>query len=335
MTATSPPLTAVVGIAMRYMLTRPSSLLPALALLLPTLALQLAVPSYLRTRLAPAMWTVGVGSVVLIWLSQIATPAVCALVDARRRGTKLLPPAKLARLSLAIGTSVTVGLALAVLPGLWVQARYAFAPLLASRGPDESTLSMLRRSAAETPIASLMIAAVLALAGSALGQGAVAALAEWVGTVTSVQQTSGRHDLRTALRPTCTHVVHGLRVQRGGPDGLCRSCERAVRQRSWRARVDLVRARSRVHENSDREHPRGGGCGGNSPRACRGHLQGATASRLTPNVHGPQPKREIVPCERRRDESPGDATLECLAFRSADPGVERGVVGLRRPGPGG
>ena len=28
--------------------------------------------------------------------------------------------------------------------------------------------------------------------------------------------------------------------------------------------------------------------------------------------------------ERRRDESPGDATLECLAFRSADPGVERG-----------
>jgi hypothetical protein len=230
MTATSPPLTAVVGIAMRYVLTRPSSLLPALALLLPTLALQLAVPFYLRTRLASAMWTVGVGSVVLIWLSQIATPAVCALVDARRRGTKLLPPANLARLSLAIGTSVTVGLALAVLPGLWVQARYAFAPLLASRGPDESTLSMLRRSAAETPIASLMIVAVLALAGSALGQGAVAALAEWVGTVTSLQQTSGRtifelhyvpHALTSFMAYACSAAV--LTVYAAAVSVLCDS----------------------------------------------------------------------------------------------------------------
>jgi hypothetical protein len=230
--ATKPPLTEVLGIATRYVLGRPSSLLPALVLLLPTLALQLAVPTYLRTRLAPAMWTVVAGGAVLIWLSQIATPAVCALVHARRTGTRPLRPAELLRLSLAIGTSATLGLALAVLPGLWVQARYALAPLPAWRGPHGSSIATLRHSPAETRpvLVPLMIVALLVLAGSALGQGVVAALAEWVGTLTPVRQASGRtifelHYVPHALTSIMTYAwsAAALTVYAAGVSVLCDS----------------------------------------------------------------------------------------------------------------
>jgi hypothetical protein len=188
------PPAALLGAAIRHVLADPSSLRPALALLLPTLGLQLAFPTYLRTRLAPEMWTVGAGAVLLIWLTQAVTPSVCALVHARRTGTRSLSPAQLARLSIALGTSVTTGLALAVLPGLWIQARYAFAPLQSAQDRGDSPLVMMRRSGVETRPAflALLLMAVSALVGSALGQGAVAALAEAVGTVTPVEHVSGR-----------------------------------------------------------------------------------------------------------------------------------------------
>ena len=193
MTQTAPSLTSVIVAAASYVLTRPSSFVPALVLLLPTLALQLVFPTYLRTRLAPSMWTVVAGGAVLIWLSQAATPAVCALVHARRTGTRWLSLTELARISLTIGTSVTLGLALAVLPGLWLQARYAFAPLPTPRGLGDSSIVRLRQSAVETRavLMSLVVIAVLALIASALGQGVVAALAERMGTVTPVRQIAG------------------------------------------------------------------------------------------------------------------------------------------------
>lgn len=89
---------------------------------------------------------------------------------------------------------MTIGLALAVLPGLWIQARYAFAPLPTAQDCGGSPVVMARRSAAETRPAflALLLMAVSALVGSALGQAAVAALAEAVGTVTPVEHMSGR-----------------------------------------------------------------------------------------------------------------------------------------------
>src|SRR5688572_25704414 len=77
---------AVAAVALRNVFTHPSYWLPVLLLLAPTLVVQLAAPTYLRTRLAPASWTVAAGAVLLVWLAQVALPAACALVHARRVG---------------------------------------------------------------------------------------------------------------------------------------------------------------------------------------------------------------------------------------------------------
>ena len=60
--------------------------LPALLLLLPTLALQLAAPHYLRTRLSPSPWFVVAGSLTIVLLTQMVMPAIFAMVHARRTG---------------------------------------------------------------------------------------------------------------------------------------------------------------------------------------------------------------------------------------------------------
>jgi hypothetical protein len=184
----------LIALAARDVIAHPSWTVPALVLLLPTLILQLTAATYLRTRLAPAMWTVAIGSVVLIWWTQVATPIISALVHRQRTGAPSAPVLRLARVSLAIGTSVALGLALAVLPGLWLQARYAFAPLLRGGESDDTTLGAMRASAgrARSVMPTLTLLVVSALAASALAQGAVAVIAEAMGTITPVAEVGGR-----------------------------------------------------------------------------------------------------------------------------------------------
>ena len=201
----------VVAAAVRDAFAHPSYWLPALFLLAPTLVLQLAVPTYLRTRLAPAAWTVAVGAVLLVWLAQVAVPAACALVYARRAGVRRTLDLPLMRLSLVVGTGVTLGLAAAVLPGLWLQARYAFAPL-ASAWESREAQGRLR------------LVAFVALLVSTLGQSAVAALAEAMGTITAAGELNGRtvfhintlpHALTTVAAyawSSATLTVHALCV---------------------------------------------------------------------------------------------------------------------------
>jgi hypothetical protein len=185
----------VAAAAARDTFAHPSYWLPALLLLAPTLVLQLTAPTYLRTRLAPAQWTVALGAVVLIWLSQVAAPAACALVAARRAGMRRTLDWPLVRLSLVIGTRVTLGFAAALVPGFWLQARYAFAPLLP---PD-----------AKAPRASrgLVLAGVVALVASALGQSAIAALAESMNTIVPIGQVNGRTVFELHLLP---HVATSI-----------------------------------------------------------------------------------------------------------------------------
>jgi hypothetical protein len=175
----------------------PSYWIPALTLLAPTLVLQLAAPTYLRTRLAPSPWTVAIGAVLLVWLAQVALPLVCLLVHARRARAPQTLDLRLVRLSLVIGTRVTLALAAAVVPGLWLQARYAFAPLLAAQGMSGAASGTLARSQRETHEARgrLLLVGSVALVVSALGQSAVAALAEAMGTITSGE--SPRYPLAT------------------------------------------------------------------------------------------------------------------------------------------
>jgi hypothetical protein len=197
---------AVAAVALRDVFTHPSYWLPALVLLTPTLVVQLAVPSYLRTRLAPATWTVAAGAVLLVWLAQVALPAACALVHARRVGTGRTLDLPLVRLSLVIGTRVTLGLAAAVLPGLWLQARYAFVPLLLSAGQDGPASRTLAGSTSEMRGAQrrLLLVGCAALLASALGQSAIAALAETMNTITAVGHVNGRAVFQLNLLP---HVI--------------------------------------------------------------------------------------------------------------------------------
>ena len=183
--------TSVVAVASREAVTHFSCWLPALVLLAPTLVLQLGAPTYLRTRLAPAPSTVVAGAILLVWLAQIATPAVCALVHARRAGERRNVDRALVRMSLAIGTRVTVGLAALVLPGLWLQARYAFAPLqTASR--LRGTLARSGTNERDAPQISLFLMGGTLLLLSALGQSAIAAIAEALNTITAAGHVNGR-----------------------------------------------------------------------------------------------------------------------------------------------
>ena len=174
-------------------LRTPSLWIPALIFLAPTLAIQLAAPWYLRTRLAPAMWTVALGSLLLIWLAQVAWPAVCVYVQARRARRPVGVTWPVFAVALSVGTRTTVGLAAGVLPGLWLQARYAFAALVAAREGSSSS-DALRDGIVEStrvrwPLFSLAAAALVV---SVLGQSAVAVLAETLGTIRPAVVAEGR-----------------------------------------------------------------------------------------------------------------------------------------------
>ena len=197
------PFTALAKKALVDTLTHATYWAPALVLLLPTLLLQLAAPTYLRTRLAPAMWTVIVGGALLLWLAQVAWPATCALVHAVRSQTPRVLDYRLLRLSLIIGTRTTLALAAGVLPGLWLQARYAFALLprsgdtdsQASRGTDAS----FRETRAQQ--GRLALVAGLALCVSVFGQSAAAVLAEAMGAISAAGQENGQTIFRLRYAP--------------------------------------------------------------------------------------------------------------------------------------
>ena len=184
------PLTALAKNALVDTLTHPTYWVPALVLLSPTLLLQLAAPTYLRTRLAPAMWTVIVGSALLVWLAQGAWSATCALVHAARSQTPRVLDHRLLRLSFRIGTRTTLALAAGVLPGLWLQARYAFALLPRSGETDRPAPRVTDASFRETRAHQwrLLLVASLAFSVSVFGQSAAAVLAEAMGAVSAAQE---------------------------------------------------------------------------------------------------------------------------------------------------
>jgi len=188
------PLTALAKNALVDTLTHPTYWVPALVLLSPTLLLQLAAPTYLRTRLAPAMWTVIVGSALLVWLAQGAWSATCALVHAARSQTPRVLDYRLLRLSFVIGTRTTLALAAGVLPGLWLQARYAFALLPRSGETDRPAPRVTDASFRETRAHQwrLLLVASLAFSVSVFGQSAAAVLAEAMGAVSAAGQENGQ-----------------------------------------------------------------------------------------------------------------------------------------------
>ena len=110
----------------------PGVLLMAGTWLLPTLLLQLAFPWQLRTRLASSMWTVIAGSLAIIWVTQMAVPLTMTAHRARREGSRFAI-GRGARVSLVTGSLSTLGFLAGGLPGIWLQARYAFAPVLATK----------------------------------------------------------------------------------------------------------------------------------------------------------------------------------------------------------
>jgi hypothetical protein len=188
------PFTALAKRALVDTLTHATYWVPALVLLSPTLLLQLAAPTYLRTRLAPAMWTVIVGSALLIWLAQGAWSATCALVHAARSQTPRVLDHRLLRLSFVIGTRTTLALAAGVVPGLWLQARYAFALLPRSGETDSPASRVTDASIRETRAQQgrLLLVAGLAFCVSLFGQSAAAVLAEAMGAVSAAGQENGQ-----------------------------------------------------------------------------------------------------------------------------------------------
>ena len=186
----------VVALLTRSALTAlrtPSLWIPSLILLAPTLAIQLAAPWYLRTRLAPAIWTVALGSLLLVWLAQVAWPAVCVYVQARRARRPVRVTWPVFAVALSVGTRTTLGLAAGVLPGLWLQARYAFAPLVTAREGSSSSDALRDGIVESTPVRwPLFSLAAAALVVSALGQSAVAVLGEALGTIRPAGVAEGR-----------------------------------------------------------------------------------------------------------------------------------------------
>ena len=210
----SPPLSvrSVAAVALREAFTHASYWGPALLLLTPTLLLQLAAPTYLRTRLAPSPWTVAAGAVLLVWFAQVVLPAVSALVHARRTGVPRTLDVSLMRLSVAIGTLVTVGLAAAVVPGLWLQARHAFAPLTLAQSDPTGARGRGAASGEILDVRSrLWLVGCGALVASMLGQSTVAAAAEAMDTITAAGEMNGRtvfqlHFLPHAITTVAAYV---------------------------------------------------------------------------------------------------------------------------------
>jgi len=197
------PVTALARNALVDTLTHATYWVPALVLLSPTLLLQLAAPTYLRTRLSPAMWTVIMGSVLLVWLAQGAWAASCALVHAARSQTPRALDRRLLRESFVIGTRTTLALAAGVLPGLWLQARYAFALLPGSDEADGPAARVPNASFRETRAQQgrLLLVAGLAFCVSVFGQSAAAVLAEAMGAVSAAGQQNGQTIFRLNYAP--------------------------------------------------------------------------------------------------------------------------------------
>ncbi len=160
-------------------LTQPSLWRPAVILLLPTLLLQLAAPTYLRTRLSPSPVFVVIGSLALVLLTQLVLPAVFALVHARRNGRQAPATPALARASLRAGLRAFLGLVAFVLPGLWLQARYSFAGIYAA-ADDPLRASTIATRRAIWPLTMLVMTALFA---SLIGQSLVAVLNENLGVI--------------------------------------------------------------------------------------------------------------------------------------------------------
>ena len=176
-------------------LRHPRLWLPAALLLLPTLCLQLAFPHWLRTRLSPSMATVVVGSLLIVWVTQVAAAASWGWVDAARRQRKVRRVA-LARAALRVGTVTTAGLLAGVVPGLWLQARLARLPLQRDAAEAEPPAA-----AGAWPLVALSI---VALVVALLGQSLAAGLAEALGTIVPAAVVDGRVQFRLNYLP---HLV--------------------------------------------------------------------------------------------------------------------------------
>ena len=191
--------TGRVLLAASHELRLPHLWLPAAVLLLPTLALQLAFPGYLRTRLAPSVWTVVVGSLLITWVTQVAAAASWGWVDARRR-QRPVRTGPLAGAAVRTGTMTMVGLLAGVLPGLWLQGRRAHVPLQRATGDAGG----LDASHTQGPLVAL---AAVTLLVSLLGQSLAAALAEALGTITPASVVDGRTQFTLHYAP---HLLTSL-----------------------------------------------------------------------------------------------------------------------------
>ena len=106
--------------SLRATLTLGALWIPALFLLLPTLALQLAAPHYLRTRLSPSPWFVVAGSLTIVFLTDSNAgdirhgprAANWSAEACSRSGAPIVGASRI---------RVFVGLLLGVIPGLWLQ----------------------------------------------------------------------------------------------------------------------------------------------------------------------------------------------------------------------
>jgi len=168
----------------------PRRWLPALALLLPVLALQLAFPGYLRSRLSPSLSTVVLGGLAIAWLTQVAGVAAVGWVHRQRQG-EAVAPLQLAVVALLAGTGAFAGLLAGAIPGLWLQARWAFAPL--TRGQASSRAALGESASRARPhMWTLAALGVTTLVLSVLGQSMAAGAADALGTIVPAAVVDGR-----------------------------------------------------------------------------------------------------------------------------------------------
>jgi hypothetical protein len=173
---------------LRITLSRPSLWVPSLLVLLPTLALQIAAPTYLRTRLSPSPYFVVAGGLLLVLLTQVGLPAAIALVHARRTGASRPDMRALLSVSVRVGVRTFLGLIAGAIPGLWLQARYAFASLC-----DACDEPLAASATATKPAArELLLLSFVALLASLLGQSLVAVVNESLGVVHAIGTLDGR-----------------------------------------------------------------------------------------------------------------------------------------------
>ena len=194
----------LLAFAIRTTLSSISLWIPALTLLLPTLLLQLAVPNYLRTRLSPSPWFVIAGSLTLLFLTQIVMSSIFAMVHARRTGRSAPSLLPALRVSIRAGTRSFLGLVLGVIPGIWLQARYAFAVMSAERHDDPLASSA---EATRGHRGRLMCCALAAIVVSGVAQSLVAVLNDVLGVVAATGTFEGRTTFELRYGP---HVVTTL-----------------------------------------------------------------------------------------------------------------------------